>query len=139
MRTLIATLLSLMLGTAALAADTLPFKIAGATVDKFERPLQTRTGRYTQALVLQLEVDRRAWESLPPAIETFLYIGSHELRPFATELGKDRVILTFHDPDWQSLKGGESMVLTTEHGDPLRNPQRYADAPRYDPGIIETR
>lgn len=136
MRTLIVTLLSLLLGTSAMAAE-LPFKIVSASVEKFERPVQTRKGRYEQALVLRLEADRRAWESLPPSIETFLYIGSHELRPMETELGKDRVVLTFHDPDWQSLKGGESMVLTTEHGDPVRNPDNYADYPRYDPKSIQ--
>lgn len=136
MRTLIVFLLSLTLGATAMAAE-LPFKIVGASVEKFERPMQTRTGRYEQALVLRLEADRKAWESLPPSIETFLYIGKHELRPMETELGKDRVVLTFHDPDWQSLKGGESMVLTTEHGDPVTNPESYAGYPRYDPKGIE--
>jgi hypothetical protein len=141
MRTLIATVLTLILGTAALAAtDTpnadLPVRVLDATVTKFDRPLQTRKGRYEQALVLRLEADLRAWESLPPSIETYLYIGSHELRPVATELEKDRVILTFHDPDWQELKGGERMVLTTRHGDPLRNPEGYADAPRFDPKSV---
>ena len=132
MRTLIVVLLSLTLGTTAMAAE-LPFKIVSASVEKFERPLQSRKGRYEQALVLRLEADRRAWENLPPSIETFLYIGSHELRPMETELQKDRVVLTFHDPDWQSLRGGESMVLTTDHGDPVRNPNNYTDNPRYDP------
>jgi hypothetical protein len=141
MRTLIATVLSLMLGTAAMAADPqnleLTVKILNVKVEKFDRTLQTRKGRYAQALVLRLEVERRAWESLPPSVETFLYIGSHELRPFATELEADRVILTFHDPDWQELKGGEPMVLTTQHGDPVRNPQSYAGYPRYDPKTID--
>lgn len=136
MRTLMITLLSLLLGMPAMAAE-LPFRIASASVEKFERPLQTRKGRYQQALVLRLEADRRAWESLPPSIETFLYIGRHELRPMATELGKDRVVLTFHDPDWESLKGGEPMVLTTEHGAPVQNPESYANYPRYDPKSIQ--
>ena len=141
MRTLIATVLSLLLGTAAMAADPqnleLTVKILNARVQKFERPLQARKGRYALALVLRLEADRRAWESLPPSIETFLYIGNHELRPFATELEGDRVILTFHDPDWQELKGGERMALTTRHGDPVRRPENYAGHPRFDPKIID--
>lgn len=141
MRTLIATLLSLMLGTAALAADPqnleLTVKVLNAKAQKFDRAQQSRKGRYTEALVLRLEVPRAAWENLPPSIETFLYIGDHELRPIATELEKNRVILTFHDPDWRSLKGGEAMVLTTQHGEPVRNPGRYAGHPRFDPKGIE--
>lgn len=144
MRTLFATVFSLMLGTAVMAADTqtappreLPVQVVGATIQTFDRPLQTRKGQYEQALVLRLEVARRTWESLPPSIETFLYIGTHELRPIATELEPDRVILTFHDPDWQELKGGEPMVLTTEHGDPIHDPKSYADHPRYDPAVIK--
>ncbi len=143
MRTLIATVLSLMLGMAAPAADAqsgppreLPVQIVKAVIQKFERPVQTRKGRYEQALVLRVEVPRRLWESLPPSIETFLYIGSHELRPMATELEPGRVVLTFHDPDWKELKGGEPMVLTTEHGDPIHHPEKYAGHPRFDPGVI---
>ncbi len=140
MRTFIAIVLSSMLGTAAMAADPqnveLTVKILNAKVQKFDRTMQSRTGRYEQALVLRLEAERGKWESLPPSIETFLYIGSHELRPIATELEGNRVILTFHDPDWEKLKGGEPMVLTTEHGEPVRHPQKYAGAPRFDPGVI---
>jgi hypothetical protein len=73
----------------------------------------------------------------PPAIETFLYIGTHELRPIATQLDGDRVTLTFHDPQWQELKGGETMVLTTEHGDPIHDPGKYAGYPRLDPRVID--
>lgn len=141
MRTLIATVLSLTISTAAVAQQQkpreLPVKIVSATVEKFDPPMPSRNGRYEEALVLRLEAARSEWESLPPAIETFLYIGTHELRPIATQLDKDRVILTFHDPDWEALQGGERMVLTTEHGDPVFNPGKYADAPKYDPKIIE--
>ena len=143
MRTLIATVLSLILGTAAMAADAqpappreLPVRIASAAVQKFERPMQNRKGRYQQALVLRIQADRRTWESLPPSIETFLYIGTHELRPMSTDLGRETVTLTFHDPDWQELKGGEPMVLTTEHGDPIHQPEKYAGHPRFDPKVI---
>lgn len=134
--------LSLMIVPAAFAADTktppteLKFDIASAKIEKFGRTLQSRAGKYEVALVLQLVVSRSEWESLPPAIETFLYIGKHELRPFATTLDNDRVTLTFHDPQWEELKGGEPMVLTTEHGDPINNPDKYAGHPRFDPGLI---
>lgn len=140
MRKLIALVFSLMLGAAAMAAEPgnveLTVKVLNTTVQNFEKPLQTRKAKYEQALVLRLEAPRSQWESLPPSIETFLYIGNHELRPFATELEKDRVILVFHDPDWKELKGGEVMVLTTQHGDPILNPEKYAGYPRFDPGAI---
>lgn len=142
MRTLIATVLSFILGTAAMAAEhgapprELPVQVVKAVIQKFERPMQNRKGRYSQALVLRVEAPRRLWESLPPSIETFLYIGTHELRPMETELEPGRVILTFHDPDWQELKGGEPMVLTTEHGDPIHQPEKYAGHPRFDPKVI---
>ncbi|HEX9982692.1 MAG TPA: hypothetical protein VGF69_05485 [Thermoanaerobaculia bacterium] len=144
MRTFIATLLSLILTTAALAADTMPdpsrelqFKLASAKVTKFDRPLQSRQGKYEMALVLRLEASKAAWMSLPPASATFLYVGKHELRPFETQTDGDRVILVFHDPRWQELQGGEPMVLTTDHGDPILYPENYAGYPRFDPRTIE--
>jgi hypothetical protein len=140
MRTLIATLLALTLATAAMAGNPenleLTVKVLDATIKKFDPPMPSRKGRYEQALVLRLEAPRSAWESLPPSVETFLYIGTHELRPIATDLGRDVVVLTFHDPDWQELRGGEPMVLTTQHGDPVRNPEKYAGYPRFDPKMI---
>jgi hypothetical protein len=144
MRTLIATVLSLLISTAALAADTmpdpsreLPFKATSAKVTKFDRPLQDRNGRYEVALVLRLEASTREWMNLPRASATFLYIGNHELRPFETTVDADRVILVFHDPQWQELKGGEPMVLTTEHGQPILYPENYGGYPRFDPRIID--
>lgn len=134
----------MMITTAALAADTpldppreLNFKIASATVQKFERPLRARSGEYDVALVLTLDVVRSDWEILPPDIETYLYIGKHELRPFANQLNTDRVTLVFHDPNWKDLQGGETMVLTTVHGDPINNPEKYKGYPQFDPSIIK--
>lgn len=140
MRTIIATALSLLLSVAAVAQTApreLAFKIAGAAVEGFARPQQGPKGRYEKALVLRLEAVRAEWESLPPAVETYLYIGAHELRPIATELSSTTVVITFHDPEWEELKGGEVMVLTTEHGDPIANPKKYDGYPRFDPRIIK--
>jgi len=141
MRNLIALALSFTIGFAAFAASPtrpreLPFKIVSASVDTFDPPQRTRQGRYTQALVLQLEVKRDDWTGLPPDIAPFLYIGNHELRPFANVLDGKRVVYTFHDPDWQQLQGGELMVLTTRHGDPILHPETYKGYPRYDPRLI---
>lgn len=142
MRTLIATALALILATTAaaqketVAPSELPFKIIKATVEKFDPPMRSRKGGYSEALVLRLEANRATWESLPPASETFLYLGTHELRPIDIQLGKDVVVITFHDPDWQKLQGGEPMVLTTDHDEPINNPGKYAGHPRFDPKII---
>lgn len=135
--------LTLTLASAAFAADPPPaqprelaFKVLDAKVEKIDPPQRTRRGKYDQALVLRLEVDRAEWNKLPRASETLLYIGTHELPPFANVLDGPRVVITYHDPNWQDLKGGEPMVLTTRHGDPLVNPDRYKDYPRFDPAII---
>jgi len=141
MRNVIALALSFTMAFAALAANVarpreLPFKIVSASVEKIDPPQRTRHGRYEQALVLQLEVKRTDWNDLPPDIEAFLYIGTHELRPFANTLDGKRVVFTFHDPDWQQLAGGELMVLTTRHGDPILHPEKYKGYPRYDPRLI---
>ena len=143
MRKLIAIAFSLMIASAAFAADAetdrreLAFKILSAKVEKMDRPLQTRKGKYDVALVLRIAVDRAEWKNLPPSVETFLYLGDHELPPFANLLDGPQVVITFHDPDWQTLKGGEPMVLTAEHGDPVNNPDKYAGYPRFDPGMIQ--
>jgi hypothetical protein len=136
---------SLLIGALALGAgaqtipgsrDAAPVRIVSATVKQFDPPVRTRKGPYKQALVLQLAITDDEFDSLPQAMETYFYIGTHELHPFATEAGKEGVILTFHDPDWQKLEGGEPMVLTARQGDPLVHPKNYEDAPRFDPKII---
>ena len=137
-------ILSLVLGAAALAAmaqtshsvSELTFTVVSAKVQKFNPPIQARNGRYEVALVLRLDTSVADNELLPPDSEAFLYIGTHELRPIATDYVRDRLIYTFHDPDWQQLKGGEPMVLTTLHGDPIHNPERYKGYPQFDPKII---
>ena len=142
LRIFIISLLIAALALTASAAETpgsrtdAPVRIVSATVQKFDPPIRTRRGAYKEALVLQLVVSEDEFDSLPPAMEAYLYIGTHELRPFATEGGKEGVVITFHDPDWQKLQGGEPMVLTAKQGDPIVNPKNYEGAPRFDPKII---
>ena len=115
-----------------------PFAIVSADVEQFPRALQTRTGEYREALVVRIAVDRQRLDSLPPSIEAFLYLGSHELRPFDV-LRDDRrsdLILTFHDPDWREIQQRVPMVLTTLHGDPQINPEKYRSYPQFDPKLI---
>lgn len=113
-----------------------PFRVVGAEVRRFERALPSRDGEYRAALVLRIDAAVADYEALQPAKEAFLYIGDHELRPIDFQWGKERVIVTFHDPQWSDLRGGEPMVLTTEHGEPPRNPEKFREAQRFDRGMI---
>ena len=113
------------------------FEIVSATVEKFARPIPTRGGgAYSTALALRVAVAQADLDALPPSLLPFLYIGTHELRPFLQTLERDRVVVTFHDPNWQKLQGGEPMVITVNEGDPVNNPDRYAGYPPFDPRII---
>ena len=116
-----------------------PFRIVAAEVQRFERALPSRKGEYREALVLRIEAAVADYEALQPAKEAFLYIGRHELRPIDFQWGKERVIVTFHDPQWRELRDGEPMVLTTDHGEPLRNPEKFGRALRFDRGLIRNR
>ena len=109
-----------------------PFQLVAAEVQRFERAMPSRKGEYREALVLRIDAAVADYEALPPSIEAFLYIGSHELRPVDFQWGKERVIVTFHDPEWRELRGGEAMVLTIDHGEPQRNPRKFANAPRFE-------
>ena len=112
-----------------------PFRITSAAVQRFGQEQPSRKGPYREALVLVIEASVADYEALPPSIEAFLYIGDHELKPLKFEWGREHVLVTFHDPRWRDLRAAP-MVLTIEHGEPIRNPQRYADYPKFDPRII---
>ena len=116
--------------------DEVPFRMVSAAVEKFEKPWPSRQGPYSEALVLRIEAAAADYETLPPSLDALLYIGDHELPPFRFEYVRGRLFVTFHDPAWQKLKGGEIMVLTALEGDPLHNPGRYAGNQRFDPEII---
>ena len=141
--------ISLVLAATALAAGAqtaprrvgeVPFQITGAAVQQFSEPRESRLGRYTAALVIQVEAAAADYEAeVTPAMIAFLYIGSHELRPVTFDYADSRIVMTFHDPRWQELQGGEPMVLTTNHGDPVDNPDTYVGYPRWDPRVIRER
>jgi hypothetical protein len=114
----------------------LPFRLVSAEVQRFERAVPSRKGDYREALVLKIDAAVADYEALPPAKAAFLYVGGHELRPIDFQWGKERVIVTFHDPQWRELRGGEPMVLTTNHGEPQRNPEKYREAQRFDREMI---
>jgi hypothetical protein len=107
------------------------FKVVSAAVTRFDKPIRIGVGKrvteYQEALVLKLEVNREEFDSLPPDIEPYLYIGTSEYRVYHIDRKDDRsnLILTFHVRDWQRLQEGALMVLTTEHGGPVRNPDKF--------------
>lgn len=113
------------------------FRITGAAVQQFDPPRESRRGRYTEALVITIEAAAADYFELPPARPAFLYIGTHEMRPIDFMYEGERVIITFHDPLWQKLQGGEPMVLTADHGDPLNDPEKYRGYPGWDPRILK--
>ena len=115
-----------------------PFTIVSANVEQFPRVLETRKRKYREALVVRIAVDRQRLDSLPPSIEAFLYLAGHDLRPFdvVRDDRRNDLILTFHDPDWQEIRQPVPMVLTTLHGDPQINPEKYRSYPQFDPKLI---
>jgi hypothetical protein len=118
----------------------LAFEVESLTATRFQVPIRLGTGknavRYSDALVVRISVDQREYDGLPPDIEPFLYIADHQLHTFAIdrpaeagrETGARRLTLTFHDREWQSLPEEAPMVLTIDHGAPIRNPERFRNA-----------
>lgn len=149
MRSLRAIAISLILVSAVLSAKAqtaprrsgeVPFQITGATVQQFDPPRDSRHGRYSEAAVIEVDVAVADYKAeVTPAMIAFLYIGTHEMRPVTFDYVGSRIVMTFHDPRWKELKGGEPMVLTTNHDDPVDNPERYIGYPQWDPGIIPER
>jgi hypothetical protein len=119
-------------------------KVLSAVVTKFEKPIRIgppkRAIEYREALVLQVEVDRDRFDSLPPDMEPFLYIGRNEYHIFAVDRQDSRktLLLTFHIRNWTQLRDNSPMVLTIDHDAPLRNPERFErqQGPRFKKAII---
>ena len=114
-------------------------KVLSAEIRRFETPVRVgppaRAFEYREALVLKLAVNRDAFDSLPPDIEPYLYIGRNEYRIFHIDRsaqGKD-LVLTFHVQKWEALEDGAPVVLTIDHGGPIRDPARFLrqQAPRF--------
>lgn len=114
-----------------------PFRLVSAEIMRFKPAIRAGEGArgagYDQALVLTLRVNRDQYDALPPNIEPFLYVGSYEMRTFRIDRpeGSRELTLVFHARDWNRLQDGAPMVLTTDHGAPVREPRRFAAAPRF--------
>ena len=114
-----------------------PFQLVSAEITQFKPAIRAgqdaRGAGYDQALVLTLRVNRDQYDALPPNIEPFLYVGLYEMRTFRIDRpeGSRELTLVFHARDWNQLRDGAPMVLTTDHGAPAREPRRFAGAPRF--------
>jgi hypothetical protein len=121
-----------------------PLQLLSAEITKFKEPVrigeQGRAIEYREALVLKVTVDRDRFDSLPPDIEPYLYIGRSEYRVFHIDRagqGKD-LILTFHILAWDALEDGAPVVLTIDHGGPVRHPEAFShrEGPRFHKKMI---
>lgn len=114
-----------------------PFRLVSAEIMRFKPAVRAGQGvrgeGYDQALVFTLRVNRDQYDALPPNIDAFFYVGSYEMRPFRIERpeGSRELTLVFHAREWDRLRDGAPMVLTTDHGVPAREPTRFAAAPRF--------
>lgn len=122
------------LGQSAEKAE-LPLHLVSIEAVRFPQPVRTGPQGYDEALVLTALASRSGYDDLSPSMEPFLYIGSREVRIFEVR-GYDsrQVVLTFHVPKWEGLEERAPIVLTIDHGAPLRDPEAFArrlDLPRY--------
>ena len=112
-------------------ASEVPVKVLSAEVTRFQKPVRIGAGErimeYREALVLKVMVNRDAFDSLPPDIEPFLYIGRNEYRIFHIDRvdQKKDLILIFHIPKWDQLEDGAPVVLTIDQGAPIRNQESF--------------
>lgn len=106
-------------------------RIKSAEITRFEKPIrvgpQKHALEYQEALVLQLEVDQEKYDSLPPDIAPFLYIGHREYRIFHIDRqgSKRTTTLTFHIRDWDALEDETPMLLTIDHGLPRQDKAQF--------------
>ncbi len=106
-------------------------KLLSAEITRFDKRIRIGVGKrtieYQEALVLKVLANREKFDSLPPSIEPFLYVGRHEYRMFHIDRDDERkeLILTFHIRNWEELEDRAPVVLTIDHGGPIRDPRRF--------------
>ncbi len=123
-------------GQVVLQPGEIPFTLQSADIRRFVPPirlgLRERAVQYNEALVLTIVASRADMDSLPPSMEPRLYIGQFEYGIFEVRgLGDDSLQLVVHVRDWQDLAERAPMILTIEHGAPIRSPERFVR-----PGLI---
>lgn len=131
-------------GSQAPGSPEIAVKPLSAELTRFTRPIRVgppqRAIEYQKALVFKVEVDRQQFDSLPPDIEPFLYIGNQEYRIFHIDRHDDRknLTLTFHIRNWEKLTDGAPIVLTIDHGAPIRDAAKFRQrgGPRFEKSMI---
>ena len=119
-------------------------KILSWTKTIFDKPIRIGTPEklieYREAVVLKIQVSRDQFDALPPDIAPFLYIGPEEYGIFHIERYDDRKDLTliFHIRNWAGLRQRWPIVLTIDHGAPVRDRNKFdkPGIPRFYPGDI---
>ena len=123
-----------------------PFELLSAQVVTFPEPRRIGAGpsalSMERALLVTVQARRAVYDGLPPDIEPFLYIGRRELRTFDIDRSgtPDLLRITFYTPDTAALEDRAPMVLTLEHGRPLREPEHYTrrqDLPRFSNDLMK--
>ena len=119
------------------AVVEVPFKFLSAEIVRFPEPLRTagpKAPGLSEAFLVKVEVDPKLWSSLPPDVEPFLYVGALELRTFASDAAREgrTLTLTYWSADVEAAgrtPDAAAMVLTMDHGAPVRDPGRFAERP----------
>lgn len=116
-------------------ANEVPFTVVSTRNVRFPKPLQPNGPRMGEkglesAFLVRVEVAAAQYDSLPPSMEPFLYIGHRELRTYAVERprGGKTLFVTYYLPgtvDATTFDIGAPMVITIEHERPIRDAARY--------------
>jgi hypothetical protein len=122
----------------------LPFRVLSAEQAKLPKPLRFggvdgKAVSLQEAFFVRLEVSAADYSAMSGDMEPFLYIGGHELRPYAVERQREGRMLTLTyfsrtAPPVDMLRADAPMVLTLDHGRPQREPEHYrrrTDLPRF--------
>lgn len=106
-------------------------EMLSAEIVKFDTTIVIGLGKraiaYDEALVLKMTASRAQLDSLPPSIAPLLYLGQQEYHIFRVSKGRsnDERILTFHVLNWEALDDSVRVVLTIDHGRPIREARKY--------------
>lgn len=118
------------------AAREVPFTVVSTRNVRFPQPLRLNGAApmggkgLEAAFMVRVEVAVAQYDSLPPSIEPFLYIGRRELRTYAVERppGGKTLFVTYYLPgtaDATTFDFGAPMVITIEHDRPIREAAYY--------------
>ncbi len=88
---------------------------------EFEKPKRLGYGRGAREITKALEVRLDVGLYNEQDIEPFLYIGKMEIRGHDIIRHKDYMTKIFLVPDFEKLRDGDAIILTIDHGRPIRD------------------